>query len=180
MVGRYYAYHCWIVGTVGLIYGLRSSDSTVAAPISTPTAATSSCGSLSPQCSETANVWTLFDTSRSVAFNDGNGGVEYCDNDISNTSPDWKGLGWYRIGQPAGNQMPETPQPEYACGTESGGWLNGTHPDVADGVVTRNVCFHFNGDLCSFSNHIQVVNCCDHYRYKLKPLPVCRLRYCAE
>ena len=62
------------------------------------------------------------------------------------------------------------------CGTNWPGWLNGSHPAVADGAVQRKVCFT---DYCKISVFISVRNCGAFYVYKLRPLSV-NLRYCGN
>ena len=68
----------------------------------------------------------------------------------------------------------------YHCGTDAPGWLNGTHPAVADGVVQRQVCFSYLGSCCHNSTNISVRNCGAFYVYKLEPPPDCYLRYCGN
>jgi Notch-like protein len=59
--------------------------------------------------------------------------------------------------------------------------MKGTHPTVADGKVTRKVCYTWEGDCCIDSNNIKVVNCGQYYVYKLSPPPSgCDLRYCGS
>jgi hypothetical protein len=80
------------------------------------------------------------------------------------------------------------------CGTDATGWMNGAHPTVADGKVTRkvcyhwgscirmssdNVCYHWQGDCYKYSN-VEVVNCGQYYVYKLSPPPKCPYRYCGS
>ena len=70
--------------------------------------------------------------------------------------------------------------PEYRCGTSASGWMNGAHPTVAQGKVTRKVCFSLGGVCCNWSNNIEVVNCGQYYVYKLSPVPDCYLSYCGS
>ena len=70
--------------------------------------------------------------------------------------------------------------PEYRCGTHASGWMNGAHPTVAQGKVTRNVCYNYSSNCCRASNNIEVVNCGQYYVYKLSPPPYCTLRYCGS
>ena len=37
--------------------------------------------------------------------------------------------------------MPTTRVPAFRCGTDWSGWLDGAHPTVEDGEVSRRVCF---------------------------------------
>ena len=48
--------------------------------------------------------------------------------------------GWYRFQGAAGDRMADKCVPANLCGTRYPGWLNGTHPTVSEGVVTRRVC----------------------------------------
>jgi Notch-like protein len=76
--------------------------------------------------------------------------------------------------------MASTCLPDGICGTLTPGWMNGTHPTVADGNVTRKVCYTEYSDCCQYSNNIEVVNCGQYYVYKLSPPPACYLRYCGS
>ena len=49
------------------------------------------------------------------------------------------GCMWYRFGGGVGIKMPTSCVPDWRCRTHATGWMNGTHPTVADGKVTRNV-----------------------------------------
>ncbi|MFO0634636.1 MAG: hypothetical protein U0168_17470 [Nannocystaceae bacterium] len=124
---------------------------------------------------------TFSGADRNYTFNDGNGGVEYTDTTGSGiVSPDWAGAGWYRFTDAAGTVIPEFTPPEYACGTDAPGWLDGTHPSVDEGVVGRQVCFNYFDDFCSWTIPIQVVNCGDFYLYELPETPATALRYCGS
>ena len=87
--------------------------------------------------------------------------------------------GWYRFQGAAGDRMPDKRVLRYRCGTWNPGWLNGSHPTVAEGVVTRAVCYsHYNG-CCWFSNTIKVKNCSSYYVYELHRTPR-YFRYCGN
>ena len=86
--------------------------------------------------------------------------------------------GWYRFTEGAGRKMPTACVPINRCNTRATGWLNGNHPTVADGQVTRQVCFHWSSDCCLWSTNIQVRNCGEYFVYLLSGTPVCSLRYC--
>lgn len=88
--------------------------------------------------------------------------------------------GWYRFTEKSGTQMPEQCVPIKRCGTLATGWLNGEHPSVDELVVTREVCYHWEGDCCKWKNNIQVRNCGDFYVYELGPTPNCKYRYCGN
>uniref|UniRef100_A0A673NK35 ZP domain-containing protein n=1 Tax=Sinocyclocheilus rhinocerous TaxID=307959 RepID=A0A673NK35_9TELE len=91
--------------------------------------------------------------------------------------------GWYRLfiqGQSV--QMQDTCVEEYSCGTNAPLWLNGEHPAVEDGVVTRDVCSHWDNNCCYFqSNPIKVKACPgDYYVYEFVSPTTCNLAYCAD
>lgn len=85
---------------------------------------------------------------------------------------------WSRFTGAAGTKMPTTAPPEFACGTHAPGWLNGQEPAQADGIVDREVCFHWEGEDCHFKVPIKVRNCGAFLVYRLQPVPTCALRYC--
>ena len=58
--------------------------------------------------------------------------------------------------------------PLYRCNTNAPGWLNGGHPSVADGQVTRQVCFNWSGLCCHGTVNVQVRNCGSYYVYYLR------------
>ena len=88
--------------------------------------------------------------------------------------------GWYRIQGGAGDRMPDKCVLRYRCGTEHPGWLDGTHPTVAEGVVTRKACYYDRDNCCYRSNAIKVKNCSSYYVYELPKSPTCNLRYCGN
>ena len=95
-----------------------------------------------------------------------------CDNNL---------LGWHRFEAATGTKMPTSCVPQNRCNTHASGWLNGTHPTIADGLVTRQVCFS-HSNCCRWSLNIQVRNCGDFYIYNFMGTPSehpCHLRYCS-
>jgi len=95
--------------------------------------------------------------------------------------------GWYRFQGAAGDQMADKCIPTNFCGTNYPGWLNGSHPTVAEGVVTRKVCYHYSNyywygssSCCYYSNNIRVRNCGAFFVYELQKPPYCDLRYCGN
>ena len=76
--------------------------------------------------------------------------------------------------------MPETCVPIRRCGTHAPGWLNGKHPTVAEGAVTRQVCYHWSNKCCMWENNIRVRNCGAFYVYELVKTPTYYLRYCGS
>ncbi|XP_078377781.1 uromodulin-like [Oculina patagonica] len=93
-----------------------------------------------------------------------------------------KGLvtGWYRFQGAAGDRMADNCVMKYRCGTEYPGWLYGAHPTVAEGVVTRQVCYTGWVDCCYSRNNIKVQNCNGYFVYELQKPPTCNLRYCGN
>ncbi|KAL9963300.1 hypothetical protein ACROYT_G032487 [Oculina patagonica] len=88
--------------------------------------------------------------------------------------------GWYRFQGAAGTRMATSCPSEERCDTTSPGWLDGAHPTVAEGTVTRKVCFHKFGGCCGKIALIQVKNCGSYYIYNLRGTPGCDMRYCGS
>lgn len=88
--------------------------------------------------------------------------------------------GWYRFEGAAGTRMPTSCPPASRCNTNVPGWLNGSHPTVADGRVTRQVCFHWSSNCCYRTTNIQVRNCSSFYVYHFSGTPSCYYRYCGS
>ena len=86
--------------------------------------------------------------------------------------------GWYRFQGAAGTRMPTSCPPKDRCSTHATGWLNGGHPTVADGKVSRQVCFSFISGCCWQTAYIQVRNCGSYYVYYFNGTPNCSYRYC--
>ena len=95
-----------------------------------------------------------------------------CDKDLA--------PGWYRFQGAAGDGMPDECVIQFRCGTNAPGWFYGTHPTVAEGVVTREVCYAYWGHCCWWSNNIKVKNCGSYYVYELQKPPKCNLAYCGN
>ncbi|XP_017214140.2 uncharacterized protein [Danio rerio] len=94
---------------------------------------------------------------------------------------DWKG--WYRLFYRGKTiQMPERCVKVEKCGTHSPLWLDGGHPRIRDGVVTRKVCGNWKNNCCMFkSNPIQVKACRgNYYVYKFVKPVACHLAYCSD
>ena len=118
--------------------------------------------------SECQNYQSLNSADRKVTFRN----VNYlCDRGL--------GPGWFRFEGAAGSRMPTRCTPTQRCNAVVTGWLNGGHPSVADGQVTRQVCFHWH-DCCEWSTNIKVRNCGSFYVYYLGGTPHCYLRYCGS
>nr|XP_058970704.1 oncoprotein-induced transcript 3 protein-like [Pocillopora verrucosa] len=95
-----------------------------------------------------------------------------CDNNMEEA--------WYRFTGAAGSKMPESSPNKNMCGTHAPGWLNGQHPSVAEGKVSRQVCFNWDGNSCKWQANIEVLNCDSFFIYKLVKPPTCQLRYCGS
>ena len=116
-----------------------------------------------------SNYTTLNAPNRAMTYNKS---ISYlCDANLN---------GWYRFTGEAGTQMADSCVNMYHCGTESPGWLNGTHPDLNDGAVKRQVCFSSFDNCCHHSNEITVQHCGAFYVYKLQGQSHCNLRYCGN
>ena len=104
----------------------------------------------------------------------------YCDSSSINTSPDWKGPGWYKMDEAIGTQIPEEVVEYLSCGTHAAGYLNGTHPSTVGELKDVNVCFSSSSNSCYWNNMIQVANCGNFYLYNLVTPPSCKYRYCSK
>ena len=124
-------------------------------------------GDLPPECQA---ITVLQEASRNV---DSVGDVE-CDQDLPADGQ------WSRFAGPAGTTMPLAAPAPFSCGTHAPGWLKGAIPTEADGIVARDVCFHWDGDTCNWKVPISVRNCGPFVMFKLKPVPSCALRYCGS
>ena len=85
--------------------------------------------------------------------------------------------GWFRFQGDAGTKMPTWCVPTHRCGTDIPGWLNGTHPGEDEGIVARQVHFHWGSNCHYWSVDIQVKNCSGYYVYYLRETK-CNYRYC--
>ncbi|XP_072894838.1 uncharacterized protein [Hemitrygon akajei] len=100
--------------------------------------------------------------------------------DCSNTEctgGQWMGdghltVGWYRFNSSGGWKIPETVVPQGRCSGKNPGWLNGPHPNVGEGEVTRTVCFTVGGYTCYQRQEIRVKNCSGYFVYWLWPTPL--------
>lgn len=86
--------------------------------------------------------------------------------------------GWYRFNGTAGSKIPSNCVAKSMCNTDATGWLNGAHPTLQEGVVSRKVCFHWGSNCCNWAVTIQVRNCGLFFVYKLVDPGHCHLRYC--
>ncbi|KTG37876.1 hypothetical protein cypCar_00048525, partial [Cyprinus carpio] len=78
--------------------------------------------------------------------------------------------GWYRLFiNGLSTQIPDTCVAQYSCGTSIPLWIRGGHPTVEDGVVTRDVCGHYNNYCCYYGSYPIKVKACpgNYYVYEL-------------
>ena len=94
---------------------------------------------------------------------------DYCDSGI--------GPGWFRFEGSAGIRMQTSCQPTNRCWTRITSWINGGHPSVADGQVSRTVFFYWTSGCCEFSTSIKVKNCGSYYVFYVNDIPTYG-RYC--
>ena len=88
---------------------------------------------------------------------------------------------WYRFSAGAGTSIATQCIPDARrCGTDLTGWMDGAHPTVDEGVVSRKVCF--SGYYECYYRHIMinVRNCSSFFVYRLKPVSICPCRYCGK
>ena len=65
--------------------------------------------------------------------------------------------------------MPTKRVPAFRCGTYFSGWLDGAHPSVEDGEVSRMICFSDREHGCRYRTQTSVKNCGSYFIYKLNP-----------
>ncbi len=78
---------------------------------------------------------------------------------ICDYNVEWKG--WdimFYNGQKA--QVPESCVNQYTCGTYDPLWLSSPHPQLEDGVVTRQVCVSSWDGCCTYTSHPIRVKAC--------------------
>ena len=91
--------------------------------------------------------------------------LELCDNLLTE--------GWCRFVGAAGTKMLTTRVPAVQSG-----WLDGAHPTVEDGEVSRTVCLSDRSTGCKYVIKISVQNCGSFYIYKFAEPLSCNSRYC--
>ena len=127
---------------------------------------------VTPSFVECTNYTSLSSNDRKMTY----GRVRYdqCDKNI--------GPAWLRFEGEAGTRMASSCPPRESCDASSPGWMNGDHPSVAEGQVTRQACFHTSKGTCGLSTDIKVRNCGRYYVYYLRGTPdsTCMLRYCGS
>ncbi|KAI4887043.1 hypothetical protein NFI96_003210 [Prochilodus magdalenae] len=89
--------------------------------------------------------------------------------------------GWYRMLYFGSNiRMPESCVSEYRCGTAITMWMNGLHPQTADGIVSRGICGRQGVNCCAVSYTIRVKACPGNYYVYEFVKPICSAAYCAD
>lgn len=90
---------------------------------------------------------------------------------------------WYEFS-PYDNiiRMPERCIEPKSCGTDIPLWLKTPHPALGDGIIQAEVCGKANGDCCFHKSSPIYVKACarDKYVYKLSPVSMCNMGYCAD
>ncbi|XP_032692060.1 pancreatic secretory granule membrane major glycoprotein GP2 [Lontra canadensis] len=115
------------------------------------------------------NYTHLDEPSRSTEYT---GKGQLCDRDMN---------GWYRFVGDGGVRLPETCVPAYRCKTDAPMWLNGTHPTIEEGIVSRTACAHWSSNCCLWKTEVQVKACLGEFHvYRLQGTPKCNLRYCTD
>ncbi|XP_062410977.1 pancreatic secretory granule membrane major glycoprotein GP2-like [Sardina pilchardus] len=124
--------------------------------------------------SDPCNNYTVLDEPwRATNYTDD---FNHCDSHVS-----WHG--WYRLlyhGQTI--RMPEKCLGPDGCGTAGKLWMNGTHPQPQEGIVTREMCKATRTDCCfDRAPPIQVKACPgDYYVYQFVAPNGCNYAYCAD
>lgn len=120
--------------------------------------------------SECQNYQSLNESDRNVKYSRTYG--LKCDEKI--------GPGWFRFEGAAGTRIATSCTPAWRCNTDATGWMTSGHPTVAEGVVSRTVCFRWDY-CCYWSTTIRVRNCGSYYIYFLDGtdgVKNCSMRYC--
>lgn len=121
-----------------------------------------------PLCFDPCQNYTRLDDPSRSSENTDRG--HQCDTDLR---------GWFRFVGEGGVRMPDTCVPGYRCHTDAPMWLNGTHPVLGGGTVTRNACAYWSGNCCYWKTEVRVKACPGGYHvYWLNGSPSCNLRYC--
>ncbi|XP_059407671.1 uncharacterized protein LOC132142051 [Carassius carassius] len=90
--------------------------------------------------------------------------------------------GWYRLFiNGVSTQIADTCVEIYSCGTAIPLWIRGGHPTVEAGVVTRDVCGHWDNYCCYYGSYSIKVKACpgNYHVYELVRPAVNDAVYCA-
>ncbi|XP_076864066.1 uncharacterized protein LOC143516402 [Brachyhypopomus gauderio] len=91
--------------------------------------------------------------------------------------------GWYRLLYNGMDiRMAESCVDVNRCGSYYPLWLNGPHPQVEDGVVTRQVCANAGFDCCFYKSTLIRVKACpgNFYVYEIVRPITCNMAYCTD
>ncbi|XP_074606878.1 uncharacterized protein LOC141859885 [Acropora palmata] len=121
------------------------------------------CEADAPEC---ASYITLNASDRNEHYT----GRAKCDNKLETK--------WYRFQGQAGRKLATICPQVHRCNTDVPGWMNGKHPNVEDGIVKRQVCFHGYQKCCYKTTTIHVRNCGAYFVYRLDKVSTCNSRYC--
>ncbi|KAL7869927.1 hypothetical protein AOLI_G00139150 [Acnodon oligacanthus] len=168
--GNYYVYEFARPNFCNAAYCTDTSNITVTdASTTTPQTALSTAVSGYDPC----NTYTVLDQPWR-ATNESLDNI--CDQDF-----EWSG--WYRLLYHGMNiRMPE--RCSWGCTTAAPLWLNGSHPQIQDGIVTRQICGNAGGSCCySYYSTTSIrVKACpgNFYVYEFIRPVSCNLAYCAD
>ncbi|KAG8558189.1 hypothetical protein GDO81_016898 [Engystomops pustulosus] len=89
--------------------------------------------------------------------------------------------GWYRFTGSGGSRLADFCPSQGSCYTRSPIWLDGSHPEPADGIVNRTVCTSSYGTCCQWTSSIQIKLCPGNfYVYKFSYPPQYYSGYCTD
>ena len=100
----------------------------------------------------------------------------------TNCDRSFNGDGWYRLLYKGMNiRMPESCVALSKCGTATSLWLNGSHPQMSNGIVVLRVCGSLGTDCCYYRSTPVRVKACpgNYYAYEFFSTPFCDAAYCA-
>ncbi|XP_033744105.1 serine-rich adhesin for platelets-like [Pecten maximus] len=89
---------------------------------------------------------------------------------------------WYRLVGDAGSDLTNDSSVlvSNGCGTSYQRWMNGSVPDVSEGIVNREICMRSVFAVCHSSFTVQVKNCCSFRVYHLRSATSCPQAYCVS
>ncbi|KAM5151660.1 uncharacterized protein ACMZJ9_009897 [Mantella aurantiaca] len=123
-------------------------------------------------CTDPCSLYYILNDPWRSTSNVNNNDYYHCDFDLN---------GWYRFIGEYNQTIPERCVPERSCGTSFSFWLNGSHPTVPDGIVSRTACASGYLGCCTHFNEISVKMCQEgFYIYKIQGTPTCYSAYCTE
>ena len=109
------------------------------------------------------------------------------------TNVSFDGSTWFRFIGAAGTRLQTAPnalsmQRKLPCKTHGVSWINGSHPLVSEGVVSRQICYAYNGVQCwgsTLTHDMNIAACAQNdgnifYVYQLTNPKSCEHAYCAE